>query len=75
MRLFDKRGFLGGYAVVGAQIPLAVGVAFASNYFKQSRATICFFGEAAVNVGPFHESLVASIRDREESILGPTYGE
>jgi len=58
MHLFDKRrGFLGGYAVVGAQIPLAVGVAFASKYVKQSRVTMCFFGEAAVNAGPFHEAL------------------
>lgn len=58
MHLFDKRRrFLGGYAVVGAQIPVAVGVAFASKYLKQSRVTICFFGEAAVNVGSFHESL------------------
>jgi pyruvate dehydrogenase E1 component alpha subunit len=58
MHLFDKRrGFLGGYAVVGAQIPLALGAAFASKYLKQPRVTLCFFGEAAVNGGPFHESL------------------
>ena len=58
MHLFDKRvGFLGGHGIVGGQIPLAAGVAFASKYLKQPRVTLCFFGEAAVNIGSFHESL------------------
>ncbi len=58
MHLFDKgRGFLGGHGIVGGQIPLAAGTAFASKYLKQSRVTLCFFGEAAVNIGSFHESL------------------
>jgi len=58
MHLFDKRrGFLGGHAIVGAQLPLATGVAFASKYLHQSRVTLCFFGEAAVNIGSFHESM------------------
>jgi pyruvate dehydrogenase E1 component alpha subunit len=58
MHLFDKRhGFLGGHAIVGGQIPLAAGTAFASKYLKQPHVTLCFFGEAAVNIGSFHESL------------------
>jgi pyruvate dehydrogenase E1 component alpha subunit len=58
MHLFDKRrGFLGGHAIVGGQIPLAVGAAFAAKYLKEPRVTLCFFGEAAVNIGSFHESL------------------
>lgn len=58
MHLFDKgRGFLGGHGIVGGQIPLATGVAFAAKYLKQPRVTLCFFGEAAVNIGSFHESL------------------
>jgi len=58
MHLFDKRRhFLGGHAIVGGQIPLAVGAAFASKYLEQPRVTLCFFGEAAVNIGSFHESL------------------
>jgi pyruvate dehydrogenase E1 component alpha subunit len=58
MHLFDvTRGFLGGHGIVGGQIPLATGVAFASKYRKESRVTLCFFGEAAVNIGSFHESL------------------
>ena len=58
MHLFDKTvNFLGGHAIVGGQIPLATGVAFAAKYQKTDRVTLCFFGEAAVNQGAFHESL------------------
>jgi pyruvate dehydrogenase E1 component alpha subunit len=58
MHLFDKRvNFLGGHGIVGAQIPLATGVAFASKYKETDQVTLCFFGEAAVNQGAFHESM------------------
>jgi pyruvate dehydrogenase E1 component alpha subunit len=58
MHLFDKEhGLLGGYAVVGEQIPIAVGAAFAAKYLKDSRVAVCFFGEAAVNISAFHEAL------------------
>src|SRR5229473_590372 len=58
MHLFDKGvNFLGGHAIVGGQIPLATGVAFASKYQQTDQVTLCFFGEAAVNQGAFHESL------------------
>src|SRR5213083_1935490 len=58
MHLFDaKLNFLGGHAIVGGQIPLATGVAFASKYKGTDKVTLCFFGEAAVNQGAFHESL------------------
>jgi pyruvate dehydrogenase E1 component alpha subunit len=58
MHMFDKEvGFLGGHAIVGGQIPLATGVAFASKYKGADQVTLCFFGEAAVNQGAFHESL------------------
>ncbi len=58
MHLFDKtRSFMGGHGIVGGQIPLAAGTAFAAKYLKQPRVTLCFFGEAAVNIGSFHESL------------------
>ena len=58
MHLFDKSlGFLGGHAIVGGHIPLAAGVAFSAKYLNQQRVTLCFFGEAAVNIGAFHESL------------------
>src|SRR5258707_1204880 len=58
MHMFDKRvHFLGGHAIVGGQIPLATGVAFATKYKETDQVTLCFFGEAAVNQGAFHESL------------------
>ena len=58
MHLFDvKRNFLGGYAIVGGQIALAVGVGFAINYEKRDQVVLCFFGEGAINTGIFHESL------------------
>ncbi|HEX3251784.1 MAG TPA: pyruvate dehydrogenase (acetyl-transferring) E1 component subunit alpha [Pyrinomonadaceae bacterium] len=58
MHMFDKElGFLGGHAIVGGQIPLATGTAFATKYQGTDRVTLCYFGEAAVNQGAFHESL------------------
>jgi pyruvate dehydrogenase E1 component alpha subunit len=58
MHLFDvERGFYGGWGIVGAQIPLALGTAFASRYREDRRVTVCYFGEAAVNQGAFHEAL------------------
>ncbi len=58
MHLFDANvNFLGGHGIVGGQIPLATGIAFATKYKDTDQVTLCFFGEAAVNQGAFHESL------------------
>ncbi len=58
MHLFDvEHYFYGGYGIVGGQIPLGTGMAFASKYRGEDRITLCFFGEAAANQGSFHESL------------------
>jgi pyruvate dehydrogenase E1 component alpha subunit len=58
MHLFDvTKGFLGGHAIVGSHLPLAAGAAFAAKYRGTNQVTICFFGEAAVNIGAFHETL------------------
>jgi len=58
MHMFDNEvNFLGGHAIVGGQIPLATGVAFATKYKGTDQVTLCYFGEAAVNQGAFHESL------------------
>src|ERR1700704_2940411 len=58
MHLFDiEHHFYGGYGIVGGQIPLAAGMAFASRYRNEDRVTACFFGEAASNQGSFHETL------------------
>jgi pyruvate dehydrogenase E1 component alpha subunit len=58
MHLFDKSlGFLGGHGIVGGHIPLAAGVGWAIKYRKGDQVCVCFFGEAAVNIGAFHEAL------------------
>jgi pyruvate dehydrogenase E1 component alpha subunit len=58
MHLFDASlGFLGGHAIVGAHIPLATGMAFAAKYRNTEQVSVCYFGEAAVNNGAFHEAL------------------
>jgi pyruvate dehydrogenase E1 component alpha subunit len=58
MHLFDADNhFLGGHGIVGGQIPLATGVAFAAKYKGTDQVSLVYFGEAAVNQGAFHESL------------------
>lgn len=58
MHLFDPAlNFMGGYAIVGGQFPIAVGLAFAAKFRAENRIVACFFGDGAVNQGTFHESL------------------
>ncbi len=58
MHLFDaQRRFMGGHGIVGGHIPLAAGIAFANKYQGGDQVCICYFGEAAVNIGAFHETL------------------
>jgi len=58
MHLFDAgRRFLGGHGIVGGHIPLAAGIGFAIRYKQGDQVCICYFGEAAVNIGGFHEAL------------------
>src|SRR5215831_9791812 len=58
MHIFDVEHYLlGGYGIVGGQIPLAAGLGFASKYRSDGRVTVCYFGEAAANQGAFHETL------------------
>jgi len=58
MHLFSPElNFMGGYAIVGGQFPIAVGLAFSARYRHEDRLAACFFGDGAVNQGNFHESL------------------
>ncbi|MBI4338556.1 MAG: pyruvate dehydrogenase (acetyl-transferring) E1 component subunit alpha [Chloroflexi bacterium] len=58
MHLFDKsRNFVGGYAIVGGQLPIATGLALASSYKQEDRVTLCFLGDGALQEGEFHESM------------------
>jgi len=57
MHLVDaQRNFMGGYAIVGGHLPLAVGLAFAVQYQKRDQVVLCFFGEGAVPSGQAHEA-------------------
>ncbi len=58
MHMFDRKtNFLGGHGIVGGHIPVATGVGFAIKYRGGDQCIVCFFGEAAVNIGAFHEAL------------------
>lgn len=58
MHLFDKETNLyGGSAIVGAGLPMAVGMALADKKLGRDRVTVAIFGDGAVAEGEFHESL------------------
>jgi pyruvate dehydrogenase E1 component alpha subunit len=53
-------GMFPAIAIVGGNVPLAAGAAFASKMLKNGRVTACFFGEGAVNEGAWHEGVNAA---------------
>jgi pyruvate dehydrogenase E1 component alpha subunit len=58
MHLYDvEKGFLGGYAIVAAHLPLAVGLGVAAQMRRENFVTLCIFGEGSVGEGEFHEAL------------------
>lgn len=58
MHIFSKEhGFYGGHGIVGGQIPLGAGLAFADKYFNNNAVTICFLGDGAARQGSLHETL------------------
>lgn len=57
MHMFDKsRNMMGGHGIVGAQIPMGAGIAFADKYNKTDNVTLCFMGDGAVRQGALHET-------------------
>ncbi len=50
-------GMLGANGVVAAGLPIAVGAAHAQKLQRRSDITVCFFGDGAINRGPFLEAL------------------
>jgi pyruvate dehydrogenase E1 component alpha subunit len=57
MHIFDKEhNFMGGHGIVGAQIPMGAGIAFAEKYKKTGHLCICYFGDGAVRQGALHEA-------------------
>jgi len=58
MHIFSKEHrFFGGHGIVGGQIPLGAGLAFADKYFNNNAVTLCFLGDGAARQGSLHETL------------------
>ena len=58
MHVFDaERRFMGGYGIVGGNLPLAAGLALASDYKGTDDVTVCMFGDGASNTGNFGETM------------------
>ena len=52
-----EHGYYGSYAIVGAHLTIANGLAWASKIKRTDAVTVCFFGDGAVNIGAFHEAV------------------
>lgn len=58
MHIFDaERRFMGGYGIVGGNLPLAAGLGLASQYRGDDDVTVCMFGDGASNTGNFGETM------------------
>ncbi len=58
MHIFDaEKRFMGGYGIVGGNLPLAAGFALASQYREEDTVTVCMFGDGASNTGNFGETM------------------
>ncbi len=57
MHIFSKEfNFFGGHGIVGGQIPLGAGIAFADKYNGNDNITLCYMGDGAVRQGALHEA-------------------
>lgn len=52
-----EHGYFGSYAIVGAHLPTACGLAWAAKIRRSGQVTVCFFGDGTVNIGAFHEAV------------------
>jgi pyruvate dehydrogenase E1 component alpha subunit len=58
MHIFDRENrFMGGYGIVGGNLPLAAGLGLASDYRGEESVTVCMFGDGASNAGNFGETM------------------
>ena len=57
MHMFSKeKHFYGGHGIVGAQVPIGAGLAFADKYLENNRVTFTYFGDGAANQGQVYET-------------------
>jgi len=57
MHMFSKEhNFFGGHGIVGGQVPLGAGIAFADKYNESDAVTLCYMGDGAVRQGAVHEA-------------------
>src|ERR671911_1443539 len=58
MHIFDaEKRFMGGYGIVGGNLPIAAGLALACDYTGSNSVTVCMFGDGASNTGNFGETM------------------
>ncbi|MGA8363217.1 MAG: pyruvate dehydrogenase (acetyl-transferring) E1 component subunit alpha [Solirubrobacteraceae bacterium] len=58
MHMFDiERRFMGGYGIVGGNLPIGAGIGLSSDYLGNDEVTLCAFGDGASNQGTFGETL------------------
>jgi pyruvate dehydrogenase E1 component alpha subunit len=63
MHIFSKEHrFYGGHGIVGGQIPLGAGLAFADKYFKRDAVTLTFLGDGAARQGSLHETFTMAVK-------------
>jgi pyruvate dehydrogenase E1 component alpha subunit len=57
MHMFSlEKGFFGGHGIVGAQVPIGTGLAFANHYRSNDNVSLTYFGDGAANQGQVYES-------------------
>ncbi|MEH6632093.1 MAG: pyruvate dehydrogenase (acetyl-transferring) E1 component subunit alpha [Halopseudomonas aestusnigri] len=57
MHMFsEEKGFYGGHGIVGAQVPIGTGIAFAHKYLEENAVNVAYLGDGALNQGQVYES-------------------